>query len=60
MKIFVQIDLEQMKLVQSRGLMNKNTEYHERIKELIENNINVIKKCRKRRIEQQNMRKTAV
>lgn len=56
----IEIDLEQMKLVQSRGLMNKNTEYHERIKELIENNINVIKKCRKRRIEQQNMRKTAV
>lgn len=43
----IEIDLEQMKLVQSRGLMNKNTEYHERIKELIENNINVIKNAEK-------------
>jgi hypothetical protein len=39
----VEVSIEQMKVVQSRGLLNKNTEYHDRIINLVNKNINKIK-----------------
>jgi len=38
----IEISLETMKVIQCRGLMNQNTEYHERIIELVHRNIKQI------------------
>jgi len=38
----VEVSLNQMKVVQSRGVRNKNTEYHDRIIELVNKNIDKI------------------
>ena len=40
----VEVDLERLCVVQSRGLCNKNTEYHERIVNLVNSNMNLIRK----------------
>jgi DNA-directed RNA polymerase subunit RPC12/RpoP len=39
----VEVSIEQMKVVQSRGLLNKSTEYHDRIVDLVNKNIKKIK-----------------
>jgi len=39
----VEVDLKQFKVIQSRGLQNKNTEYHDKIISLVSKNMNVIK-----------------
>ena len=38
----IELSLETMEVLQSRGLMNQNTEYHERIIELVHQNIKEI------------------
>ena len=38
----VEVSIKQMKVVQSRGLLNKNTEHHDRIIDLVNRNINKI------------------
>lgn len=40
----VEVDLERLCVVQSRGLCNKNTEYHERIVNLVNSNMSLIRK----------------
>ena len=40
----VEVSLKQLKVVQSRGVCNKNTEYHDRIIELVNKNIKHIRK----------------
>lgn len=40
----VEVSLKTFKVVQSRGLCNKNTEYHDRIISLVDNNMNLIRK----------------
>jgi uncharacterized protein (UPF0335 family) len=44
----VELSLSKMQIVQSRGLFNKNTEYHDRIIELVEKNIPLIRKCKRK------------
>ena len=39
----IEVSLETMKVVQSRGLQNKNTEYHEQIVNLVNANCKLIK-----------------
>ena len=39
----IEVDLKTMRVVQSRGVCNKNTEYHDRIIKLINANTNLIK-----------------
>ena len=39
----VEVSIKTMKVVQSRGLLNKNTEYHDRIVELVNRNIKKIR-----------------
>nr|WP_288210528.1 PcfJ domain-containing protein [uncultured Dysgonomonas sp.] len=39
----VEVSLKQLKVVQSRGLQNKNTEYHDRIISLMNKNMHLIK-----------------
>ena len=39
----VEVSLKQLKVVQSRGLQNKNTEYHDRIISLVNKNMHLIK-----------------
>lgn len=39
----VEVSLSQFKVIQSRGVCNKNTKYHARIIKLVENNISLIK-----------------
>lgn len=38
----IEISLSQLRVIQSRGVCNKNTEYHDRIINLVESNISVI------------------
>jgi hypothetical protein len=40
----VELSLSKMQVVQSRGLCNQNTEYHDRIIELVKKNISLIRK----------------
>ena len=40
----VELSLSQLKVLQSRGLCNGSTEYHDRIIKLVENNVSLIKK----------------
>ncbi len=40
----IEVSLSQLKILQSRGVCNKNTEYHNQIIQLVENNITKIKK----------------
>lgn len=40
----IEIDLKQMKIIQCRGKSNQNTSYHDRIVNLVNKNINVIRK----------------
>lgn len=44
----VEVSLETMKVVQSRGLQNKNTEYHDRIVNLVEKNMHLITEAKQR------------
>lgn len=39
----VEVDLKTLKVVQSRGICNKNTKYHDRIIRLVKKNMNVIR-----------------
>lgn len=39
----VEVSLKQLKVVQCRGLQNKNTEYHDRIISLVNKNMHLIK-----------------
>lgn len=39
----VEVSLKTLKVVQSRGLYNSNTEYHSRIVSLVNNNVNLIR-----------------
>ena len=39
----VEVDLQMLKVVQSRGVCNQNTEYHDRIVNLVNNNMNLIR-----------------
>lgn len=39
----VEVDLRDLKVVQSRGLQNKNTEYHDEIVKLVNSNMDLIK-----------------
>jgi hypothetical protein len=45
----VEFSLSKMQVIQSRGLCNQNTEYHDRIIELVEKNISLIRKCKRKR-----------
>jgi hypothetical protein len=40
----IEISLSKMQVIQSRGVCNTNTEYHERIIKLVNNNIPLIEK----------------
>ncbi|MDL2305071.1 PcfJ domain-containing protein [Bacteroides sp. OttesenSCG-928-D19] len=40
----IEVSLSQLKVIQSRGICNKNTEHHSRIIKLVENNIPLIEK----------------
>ena len=40
----VEVDLEKLCVVQSRGVCNQNTEYHDRIVNLVNSNMNLIRK----------------
>ena len=40
----VEVDLRTLKVVQSRGVCNSNTEYHDRIIKLVEDNAEQIRK----------------
>lgn len=42
----VEVSLETMKVVQSRGLQNQNTEYHDRIVKLVEKNMHLINQAK--------------
>lgn len=39
----VEVDLQTLKVVQSRGVCNSNTEYHDRIVSLVNSNMNLIR-----------------
>lgn len=41
----IEVSLETMKVIQCRGLLNKNTEYHDRIIDLVHQNIKQIQSC---------------
>ena len=41
----IEVSLETMKVIQCRGLQNKNTEYHDRIIDLVHRNIKQIQRC---------------
>ena len=41
----VEVSLDSFKVVQSRGVCNENTEYHDRIIALVEKNMNKIRRC---------------
>lgn len=41
----IEVSLKPLKIVQSRGLFNKPTPYHENIVKLVESNLNAISKC---------------
>lgn len=43
----IEVDLKKMKIQQSRGMFNKNTERHQDIINLVNCNMNVIKKCKR-------------
>lgn len=45
----VELSLSQMKVVQSRGVCNKSTEYHDRIIKLVEKNIRLFQKHQRTR-----------
>jgi hypothetical protein len=45
----VEFSLSKMQVIQSRGLCNQNTEYHDRIIELVEKNSSLIRKCKRKR-----------
>jgi DNA-directed RNA polymerase subunit RPC12/RpoP len=45
----VELSLSNLKVLQSRGFCNQNTEYHDRIIELVEKNIPLIRKCKRKR-----------
>ena len=40
----VELNLNTMQVIQSRGVCNKNTEHHHRIIELVKKNINLIRR----------------
>lgn len=40
----VEVDLQTLKVVQSRGVCNSNTEYHDRIVNLVNSNMDLIRK----------------
>ena len=40
----IEVSLKTFKVVQSRGLYNKNTEYHDRIISLVDKNMSLIRK----------------
>lgn len=48
----IQLNLSNMKIIQSRGLLNKPTEYHDEIIKLINNNIPAIRALRRKRQKQ--------
>ena len=41
----IEVSLKTLKVVQSRGVCNKNTEYHEQIINLVNQNMGMIQKC---------------
>lgn len=43
----IEVDLKRYEVVQSRGVCNKNSEYHDRIVNLVNENMNVIRKFNK-------------
>jgi hypothetical protein len=45
----VELSLSKMKVVQSRGICNKNTEYHDRIINLVEQNIRLFQKQKRKK-----------
>lgn len=45
----VELSLSKLKVLQSRGVCNQNTEYHDRIIELVKKNIPLIRKCKRKR-----------
>lgn len=47
----VEIDLKKCAVVQSRGYRNTNTEYHDRIVELVNRNMSVIRNRKRRQLE---------
>ena len=44
----VEVNLKTFSIVQSRGVCNKDTEYHDSIVKLVNNNMNLIQKCLKK------------
>lgn len=44
----VEVNLKTFSIVQSRGACNKDTEYHDSIVKLVNNNMNLIQKCLKK------------
>ncbi len=44
----VEVNLKTFSIVQSRGVCNKDTEYHDSIVKLVNNNMNLIRKCLKK------------
>lgn len=46
----IEVDLKKYKVVQSRGLYNQNSEYHNQIVNLVNTNMSLIKKLRQRKV----------
>jgi len=46
----IQFDLKNMDVVQSRGLFNKNTIYHEEILKIVDQNKHLIQQCKRREL----------
>ena len=44
----VEVNLKTLSIVRSRGVCNRNTEYHDSIVKLVNNNMNLIQKCLKK------------
>jgi len=55
----IEVSLTKMNVVQCRGRFNHNTEYHDRILDLIRNNINQIKSCKAKNKKQEQMEMVA-
>lgn len=41
----VELSLETFRVLQSRGLCNKDSEYHDRIIDLVNRNVGLVRKC---------------
>lgn len=47
----IEVDIKKMDIVQSRGLQNQNSEFHDRIVELVKSNMRIIRKLKNKPIK---------